>query len=294
MTQPPANSVVAGMAPLSMSGARCVGRPANFRHARPSRSKFWCGATALLLLLASCQVTQSSRESVQPIRVLWSAEPSTATFRATQGLGHYELVEFTGKADVSVVGAERYKVKSPARPESSRAVGHALLGDTAVLRRDASGVLLELGTGASKVVLELQIVTGTWEGFAAGGDLVLQLGDRAWEHWNRATQDAFRQLIETFRARVEPRLRRRQRVTEAEVDRFAYEEKPLVRANRSQLLVFFEGLELEGGFAVATRRGGFAVRVHPGLGRALADIAAVTAYVALEVGVAALRCTCRR
>ncbi len=102
-------------------------------------------------------------------------------------------------------------------------------------------------------------------------------------------------MIDRHRTKVAGRLDDGASTTEVELRDFFVDVrpdvKPLIRANRQELLVFLEAVELEGAFFVVTPRKDpshawwlSSYEMAPGAGRAIAEVAAVTAQVTLELG----------
>lgn len=266
-------------------------------------------ASQLLLLFlatAGCRYAGPYAETSDELKVTYAADVSTTVFESAGGIGEYRFARFEGKAKTILRGGKKFGLEARA-PKSARAILQPL-GQTRLTLRDrgAGRATLswvprgsrEKGTRPADAESKLRFVTGTWADYLAGKDVVLKFEEDSWRTWATMTRNRFLAHVDELAAGV--RLGADQWVSQAELLDFLVDEKPLVRANRRQLLVFLEPIRLEAAFQVVTRRkdpnrswwmGHYKMR--RGVGRFFEGFFAITGQIAIEALVACGRCACR-
>jgi hypothetical protein len=239
-------------------------------------------------LVAGCRYSGPYVETRDEVKLTYEADPSTSVYRGTGNFGEYRFERFEGQARAVLVGGEHWHLDAEKRA-SSRRVVQPFSGERLVLKR-LSKTRVEMGHGVGPKIV-LQFVTGSWEAYSGGQDVVMQFEEASWQAWIHATENAVLDLLDDYRKRTFAQLDRNQEMTEARVLDLLVDEKPLLRANRQELMIFFEAVRIEGGFEVSTREKEPSYRwwsyeLRPEVGDALASVTealAIAAVASIEV-----------
>lgn len=261
-------------------------------------SRLLASVACLLALVATgCRYTGRYITERTPVEVAWKAGPSTTVYVAvttggSAAIGKYSFSRYEGTAVVTTPGAGNWGLAERTEGKSSRAVAQPLATRGAQLKSAGDGVEIAFEDG---MTCRLSFVRGTWADYLEGREIVLQLAEESWNQWTTAIHNGFLDLVDDLRRRVHSSLGWRDSLTEAESPDILVHEKPLFRADRRQLMIFFERLEVSSKFEVTHRRrdpahvwwvSGYSFT--PGAERFMIGVGAVTARVALDVGHAVL------
>ena len=238
---------------------------------------------AAVALAAGCRYSGPYVQTRVEVKLTYAAEASTTVYKAQGKIGEYRFERFEGEANAVLEGGSPWDLDANRRT-SSRAVAQPFSGKRVVLKPRADGrVEMNHGRGPTSV---LRFVTGSWKDYSAGRHVVMRLDEASWQSWIRATENAVLDVIDGYRKRTFPLLDRNQDMTEGRVLDLLVDEKPLVRANRQELMVFFESVRIEGGFEITTRRKDpryrwWSYQLRPEVSNALASVAEVTVAAAI-------------
>ncbi len=241
-----------------------------------------------LLIGTSCRYSGPCVESHEDVTLTYSADASTSVYAAQGRLGEYRRKRFEGQARAVLAGGQNWGLRAGSE-ESSQPIAQPFSAPRLVLEPFEGGrVRMQHGKGRTST---LKFVTGTWSDYAAGRDVVLRFEAASWQAWLQASQEAMLLILDRYRSRVIPQLDSQQELSDARVVDVLIDEQPLVRANRGELMVFFEALRLEAGFAITTRRRNprrswWSYELRPGVSDVFAFVAQATVYV----GIASLEC----
>jgi hypothetical protein len=214
-------------------------------------------------------------------------ESSAAVYVGRGEDGVYHRERFQGRAFGTIVGGAPFGL-APALEFSGQAIAQPLFGESLTLRAGENGLAEFVAEGDR--VLEFEFVIGSWESYSRGSDVVLKPTAESWDAWGIATQDGFLAILDQQRIDAEAGLQEGQWATGAGVTAFLDESggRPLIRANRVQMMVFTEAMTLVGAFEVHSAGkdpkyswwlGAYELR--PGAAQALEGALVATAYVSL-------------
>ena len=277
---------------------------ATLRHLCPARKLLLLPILLPVFAAAGCRYVGTYVETRDEVQLSYAADASTTVFESAGSIGEYRFTRFEGKAKTVLRGGKKFGLEAKA-PKSTRAIVQPLGQIEVTLRNRGAGratlswvqrVSREKGEFGAES--DVHLITGTWADYIAGKDIVLKFEEESWQAWATMTRDRF--LIHVDELAKGARLNADQWVSQAEMLDFLVDEKPLVRANRRQLLVFLEPIRLEATFQVVTKRkdpdrswwlGDYELR--PGVARFFAEFSAVTVELAFRTLVACGRCACR-
>jgi hypothetical protein len=242
----------------------------------------------VVTLAAGCRYSGPYVETRDEVKLTYLADPSTSVYRGTEKIGEYRFERFEGQARAVLAGGEDWHLDAEKRASSRRVVQPFSAARLVLKKISESRVEMDHGAGP-KVVL--QFVTGSWEAFATGQDVVMRFEEASWQAWIHATENAVLDLLDDYRKRTFAQLDRNQEMTEARVLDLLVDEKPLLRANRRELMIFFEAVRIEGGFEISTREKDPSYRwwsyeLRPEVGDALAsatEALVIAAVASIEV-----------
>jgi hypothetical protein len=244
-----------------------------------SPSTTWIPGALLVLASGLCGCrSQPLVEQADRLQLQFATGPTTTLYRAVPGEGagprRYEQTRFEGEARFTYRGAGDWSGEIADWTDSGQAISQPLgwqrpQATLALAGPDGEGpdegrgegpgekatrvVMLRLGGGAEDVApvgLALEFVSGTWADFTAGRDIVLKLEPTAFDQWVQATGGAMLHLIEQRRATLQARLPSSHWMGGLEVGEMVITEQPLIRANQTHLMVFFEPMEIEATFYI--------------------------------------------
>jgi len=204
-------------------------------------------ASLSLFMTAGCRVSSSYTVHRTLVELRYDAESSTAVYAKARGAGEYTLDRYEGATEVTMTQAARWGMAERVQGESSRTVAQPLCTQTVRLDQHGEGARLVFGGGET---CELRFVVGSWQDYLQGRRVVLKLGDEAWGLWTGAIQASFVKLVESHAGRIQRATRDRVTLDYLEDPDILVHEKPLIEANQSRLMVFFERLEITNRFAV--------------------------------------------
>jgi hypothetical protein len=213
-------------------------------------------ACLLALVSTGCRYTGPYVTERTPVEVAWKAGPSTTVYAGqtvgdSPAIGEYSFLRYEGTTMLATPGVGHWGFSERREGMSSRSVAQPLGTKGARLKSVGDGAELEFDDG---VVCQLVYVRGSWADYLAGREIVLQLDEDSWTDWTCAMHDAFLDLVDDLRQRVRAELGRRDRISQAETPDILVHEKPLIRADRQQMLIFFERLEVSSKFEVIEQR----------------------------------------
>ena len=234
-----------------------------------------------------CQYTGPYVDIEQDVNLTYSATAAATVYVRNEASGKYYRERSEGSAQAILTGGADWDLPIASQLDS-RLVVQPFCDENIILRKGEGGKA-ELVSAAGRDV-ELEFVTGSWEEFEAGEDVVFKLSLGGWQAWSIASQDAFLGLLEMHRRVVDDQLRREQTVSPGRVVEFDVDQLPLIRANLRQVMIFTEPQFLAGLFTVFThgKDPSYAwwltsYELRPEVQNFLVGFAEVTAYVAVEI-----------
>ncbi len=256
--------------------------------------RFALAACLLALATTGCQYAGPYVTERTEVRIEWAAAPSTTVYRGLATPGQYQFDRFEGEATLATPGAGRWGLSERREGQSSRAIAQPLGTDRAQLRQAGDAVELVFAGGRT---CGLELVRGTWADYQAGREIVLALAADSWNDWIGSSHDVFLDLVDDLRRQLRMALEQEATLTDPEAPDILVDEKPLIRVDQRQMMIFLEKLQVSSRFEVIERQRDSThvwlitdYELTPGARRFFSAAGEATALIAVEVGLLALHC----
>ena len=254
-----------------------------------------CLPCLLVILMAGCRISDRYVGTHTEVQVTYQAGASTTIYSRQSTTGQYVFDRYEGSTELTIAGASRWGLSERIEGESSQAVAQPLGTQAVQLRSSGAGAELVFDQGE---ICKLGFVRGSWDDYLAGRKIVLDLDDSAWNTWTLATHDAFVALVESLGRRIRSTISQQTSLSYVEDPDILVHEKPLIQADRGQLMIFFEKLEISNRFVVVEWRREDAwwawnSRLGPRATRFASEVGTVAVQFAVEFGFALLEAVAR-
>lgn len=206
-----------------------------------------CLACLLVVLTTGCRTSARYVGQRTEVEVTYQAGPSTTVYSMRGTAGHYSFDRYEGTTELTIAGAGRWGLSERIAGESSQLVAQPLVTQAVHLKAAGDGAELVFENG---VTCQLGFVRGSWNEYQAGRKVVFKLDDASWNTWTAATNDAFLELVESLGGRIQSIIEQKVSLSYIEDPDILVHEKPLIQADRQQLMIFFEKLRVSNRFAV--------------------------------------------
>ena len=201
--------------------------------------------------ISSCGVSWGYETVTSTVSIRWNAGPSTTVYSAVGEPGHYQYQRFEGSVVITSPGSGRWGLSERVEGVSSQPVTQPIRAQSIGLRQSGKGMSLTFDPVPN---LELVFVRGTWADFVAGRNVVLGLSESAWSIWTAAIQNGFIDQVGVLMGNIGSKTGWRSSFSEVDAPDILVHEKPLIRVNRTQVMIFFEQLEISSAFDVSEHR----------------------------------------